>query len=162
MNNAGPLLSGVLQQLKDIKQPPPVSWWPLAPGWYILLGLVMIIAVIGAYYAYRHFKKWHRKRLVLSQIQALKLWFAEHADTQQVASQLSILLKQVVFVSYPPQEVAGLHGEDWLLFLDRVSRSSKYSQGCGRLLMTAPYATQTDENLDDLFQLVKQTIKRCL
>ena len=31
-----------LSQLRDIHTPDPISWWPLAPGWWILAGLVII------------------------------------------------------------------------------------------------------------------------
>lgn len=155
-------VTDILQQLKDIKQPPPVSWWPLAPGWYILLGLAIVILLVGTYYGYRYWRRARRRRKVLAEVDALRLTFAQNADKQYIASRLSIILKQVLFVAYSPQEVGGLHGEDWLLFLDKASGSSEYTQGSGRLLITAPYANQTDENLDNLVGLVKKTIKRCL
>ncbi|WP_144393396.1 DUF4381 domain-containing protein [Pleionea sediminis] len=31
-----------LAQLKDIHTPDPISWWPLAPGWWILAVLIII------------------------------------------------------------------------------------------------------------------------
>ncbi len=32
----------LLSQLRDIHTPEPVGWWPLAPGWWILLALIII------------------------------------------------------------------------------------------------------------------------
>lgn len=159
MNNPA---DAALQQLKDIQQPHPVSWWPLAPGWFLLLGIAALLIIIGAYFLWRHWLKRRRRRLALKQLVELRQWFAKYTDKQYVASHLSILLKQALLVRYPRQKVAGLHGEEWLIFLDEVSRSNSYSNGCGRLLITAPYATETDDNLDALFLLIEQTIKRCL
>jgi hypothetical protein len=42
MNNPDPLLA----QLRDIHTPEPISWWPLAPGWWILLALIIAAIVI--------------------------------------------------------------------------------------------------------------------
>ncbi|MFN7098165.1 MAG: DUF4381 domain-containing protein [Gammaproteobacteria bacterium] len=159
MNNAA---ASALQQLKDIQQPLPVSWWPLAPGWYILIGLFLILGAVGAYFSWRHWLKLRRRRLALKQLVELRQWFAKYTDKQYVASHLSILLKKALMVGYTRQKVAGLHGDDWLLFLDEVSRTDKYTHGCGRILVTAPYTSEIDDNLDDLFLLIEQTIKRCL
>jgi hypothetical protein len=159
MNNPA---DSVLQQLKDIQQPAPVSWWPLAPGWYILLGLSILLLITVGYFLWRHWLKLRRRRLALKQLVELRHWFAKYTDKQHVASQMSILLKKALLVRYSRQQVAGLYDENWLVFLDEVSRSKKYTQGCGRLLITAPYASEIDDNLDDLFSLIEQTIKRCL
>ncbi len=35
----------LINQLKDIHTPDPISWWPLAPGWWISLLLIIAIAV---------------------------------------------------------------------------------------------------------------------
>ena len=37
-----------LDQLADIHLPDPVSWWPLAPGWWMLLGLAVSIFIAVA------------------------------------------------------------------------------------------------------------------
>ena len=34
---------GSLQNLNDIVLPAPVPWWPLAPGWWVLIGLIPIV-----------------------------------------------------------------------------------------------------------------------
>lgn len=48
-----------LDKLHDILVPPPVPWWPPAPGWYWILGLA---AVIGAVLLWRAVARWQRNR----------------------------------------------------------------------------------------------------
>ncbi|MBY0544057.1 MAG: DUF4381 domain-containing protein [Gammaproteobacteria bacterium] len=152
--------ANLLQQLKDIKQPAPISWWPLTWGWYMVLGLCLIALSILAFYLVQHGLRRHRKRQILKEITLLR--YSDYLSKQSIAAQLSILLKQILFMVYSRENIAGLQGEDWLLFLDKVSDTSSYTQGSGRLLMTAPYQHQVDDELDDLFELIEQTIERCL
>ena len=38
-----PQTQQLLSQLRDIRGLEDVSWWPLAPGWWILLGLCLAV-----------------------------------------------------------------------------------------------------------------------
>ncbi|GAA4357464.1 DUF4381 domain-containing protein [Kangiella marina] len=38
--------SQLLEQLRDIHTPETVSWWPLAIGWWVVIGLVVLILVL--------------------------------------------------------------------------------------------------------------------
>ena len=38
--------SQLLQQLRDVHVPDSVSWWPLAIGWWVIIGLVALIALL--------------------------------------------------------------------------------------------------------------------
>ncbi len=31
-----------LANLRDLAEPSPVPWWPLAPGWWVLLGVLAV------------------------------------------------------------------------------------------------------------------------
>ena len=34
-----------LEHLFDIVTPPPVPWWPPAPGWVVVAGIICVLAV---------------------------------------------------------------------------------------------------------------------
>ena len=53
-----------LSQLRDIHLPPPVSWWPLAPGWWLLLGTLLLLTAI-AFWLWRRRRRsnWRREAL---------------------------------------------------------------------------------------------------
>jgi hypothetical protein len=39
--------------LRDIHLPPPAGWWPLAPGWWILIGIALLLLTWLAWRGYR-------------------------------------------------------------------------------------------------------------
>ena len=41
-----------LERLHDIVLPPPVPWWPPAPGWYWVMGLLGALLLLVEWAAY--------------------------------------------------------------------------------------------------------------
>ncbi|MEM8682735.1 MAG: DUF4381 domain-containing protein [Pseudomonadota bacterium] len=33
--------------IRDLHLPPEISWWPLAPGWWVILAIVAIVLVLS-------------------------------------------------------------------------------------------------------------------
>jgi hypothetical protein len=152
--------NSLLQQLKDIKTPSDSFWWPLAPGWYglLLLGLI-VMAGIG----YWIFKRLARKK----QLQWLQheLYLIETKLTKQdptAITDCSTLLRRAALSQFPRQDVAGLAGDAWLNFLDETLQTKEFTQGSGRLLITAAYQQQWQESSKDVFLLTKQWVQSCL
>lgn len=101
-----------LDQLKDIHLPDAVSAWPPSIAWWsaVLLTILTCSLLIfaGVYY---------RKRSRLT-----RLALAELAQLQQQGCEINalhLLLKRVALASFPRQQVAALHGQQWLEFLDQ-------------------------------------------
>lgn len=128
--------------LRDIHLPETIVWWPPAIGWWILVGLLMLLALL-AFWLHRRYQG---RRLHTEALQALMLIQTTHEkreDDQQLIRSLSIWLRRVCISHYPARDVAGLTGMDWLLFLDKslvnTSLPRGFSQGPGKFILSAPY-----------------------
>jgi len=105
--------SSSLNNLRDIAVPPPVSWWPLAPGWWFII--VLIISVLS-YIAYRAWCNWCAsayRRAALCELNA--------ATT---IADVSNILKRTALVAFPRGEVASLSGKQWCTWLQRTGTMS--------------------------------------
>jgi hypothetical protein len=152
--------------LHDIHLPPPLSWWPLAPGWWYLLGLIIILSSI-LYFLVRWYKKGAIKREALICLQQIEEEYSKKGDSLLLVKNLSTLLRRMALSSFPREKVAGLTGESWLQFLDNHNwtkppqQSADFQSGAGQILLTAPYQPQVQQKeVDALFALCKQWIKK--
>lgn len=123
-----------LQQLRDIQLPEPISWWPPAPGWWMLLGIVVTIALL-AWLGYRWYRHGAVKRAALAELAQI----ASQTSGQMQLQQLSQLLRRAALASQSRHEVAGLRGSAWLTFLDRFVSDNGFSNGPGAILAHGPY-----------------------
>ncbi|MDX5374096.1 MAG: DUF4381 domain-containing protein [Pseudomonadaceae bacterium] len=117
-----------LDQLQPTIAPPPVPWWPPAPGWWALLVLVPLL-LWGLWLLRRHLPR--RRRAQQAQEQPLdplrQAALAELArlvrpyDGQHAGpwlQQLNALLKRLARAHYPNDNSHVLSGRAWLAFLD--------------------------------------------
>ena len=132
--------SNPLDQLRDIHLPDPISWWPPAPGWWLLLGLLVIFTLLG-WLAYRWYCRGAIKRAALTELERI----SNHYKEQALLQQLSQLLRRVALATHPRQQVAGLQNQAWLEFLDRFVTGSPFSDGVGTILADGPYQSNDVE-----------------
>ena len=113
-----------LSNLRDIVLPPPVSYWPPAPGWWILATMIAaLLALLVARQIVRHRHDAYR-RAALKELAALPA----PLDARS-AQALSAILKRTALVAFPRAEVAGLTGVAWLRFLDTTGRMQAFENG---------------------------------
>ncbi len=144
-----------LANLHDIVVPEVVAWWPLAPAWYVIAVVVLIVSV---WFTARSVRRWHRnayRRDALTQLQQLKATISpETAAT--VLGELATLMRRVALTVYPRSQIAGLTGDAWMNFLNESAATSQFTNDNGRRLMSATYeshvsvATSDAEELADL------------
>lgn len=139
---------------KDIHLPDSISWWPLAPGWWILLSvmigfIILVIALLRMYF------KSSLKKDAVKELNYIESMFEKTQDTTQCVSELSIFLRRVVLSQKQQIHAAGLTGIAWLKLLDQHLGTSDFSQGPGQILLVGPYQPEV-ENRD-----VEQLIKLC-
>lgn len=95
-----------LDRLHDIVEPPPVPWWPLAPGWYLVLALV---AVALTWFCLRFWKQWQAnayRREALRELRAAKS-----------SAEIAELLRRTALATAPRSKIATLSGDSWAEWL---------------------------------------------
>jgi hypothetical protein len=148
-------------ELRDIHLPEPISWWPPAPGWWFLLGLIALIIV--ALFLFRHYqKKKALKKQVLAEFENICHQYGDDKNQTALVQSLSILLRRTCISFYPRSEAASLTGEAWLRFLDDTGQEKNFSSEHGRLIASAPYLsenTKLDIDTEKLIQLCRRWLK---
>lgn len=125
--------------LRDLHLPDPVGWWPLAPGWW---GVIAILGLILCYVLWRTYRRWRfnaPRRFAMRELARFEAEYHEHQDPVLLGRQLSALLRRGMLAYAPRDEVAGLTGRDWLVWLDRGMPLPYFHTEGGKSLLDLPY-----------------------
>jgi hypothetical protein len=146
--------------LRDIHLPGEIPFWPLAPGWWILAGLLVLLVVgVWLLHRYRQQMKLSAINLARVELQRIISAYEQDADGLTLLRQISILLRRVSISLFPRTEVAALTGDAWLQFLDRPLSGRPFSGGKGRLLSEAPYRSSLlEEDIESLLKHCREWI----
>jgi hypothetical protein len=145
----------LLADLHDIHLPHPVSAWPPGPAYYALLGLGIILLLLWLKRTY-HRRTTAPKREALLELTHLETRYQHHPESKTTAANITTLLRRVALVYYPRANVAGLHGEAWLLFLKQTSHHIDFDAVKTSLLNT-PFNPASNSNCDNLTPLFAAT-----
>lgn len=129
-------------QLIDIRGLDPAPWWPVAPGWWLVAALVLMVL-----YALPHVvrdirrrprqPRWHRdaaRRLHDLRRRAASM------DSKEATGELSELLRRIAVARYGRASCAGISGVPWLEWLQDRDPTGFDWPGKGRILLDLPYA----------------------
>jgi hypothetical protein len=149
-----------LSQLRDIHYPEPVSWWPPAPGWW-LLAVFILLAISYAIYRFNLYRQANRYRHNAEQaIMDAHQQYIQNNKVVNFAQALNRILKRTALAHYPEREFAGLSGQQWLVFLDKGLDDKAFSEGAGRILATAPYQQNSQVDVEALTSLCKKWVRK--
>ncbi len=143
--------------LRDIHLPEPSSWWPLAPGWWALF--VLLLLLVGLiFYLYRRYqaKLHHPLHLAQVELDKIKQKYELQADQQTLLKDLSALLRRTCLSLDNNEQIAALTGKDWLQYLDQHLPDRPFSTGPGQVLLYGPYQKTMDFEADSLFEICQQ------
>ncbi len=139
-----------IDTLQPIILPEPISGWPPALGWWLLILLFIVVLVTG--YTVIRYRKPKQPPLssdplresALEQLYALaKPYSGEQAGPW--LQQLNQLLKRICTIRYPEHTSHTLSGREWLAFLD----SRCPAAGLTRWMILVQGTYQPDCRLDD-------------
>ncbi len=95
-----------LDRLHDIVLPPHVSWWPLAPGGYVLLAMGLLLASALIHRAWRRRQANAYRRAALRELGSI-----------EDAAAMAELLRRTALAIAPRPSIAGKTGAAWLDWL---------------------------------------------
>ncbi len=125
--------------LRDLHLPELIGWWPLAPGWWV----VIAAALVGLGFLFRYWlqsrSRSAARRYALRQLQHVVSDYDEHKNAVEFFGAISELLRRTMLAYAPRLDVAGLAGEEWLAWLDRDLPQPVFVNGPGRQLLDLPY-----------------------
>lgn len=99
-----------LDRLQDIVEASPVSWWPPAPGWWVV-GAVVLLA--GCIAGIRAWQRW--------QAQAYRRAALQELDTATTVAAVAGILKRTALAAWPRANVASLSGAAWCDWLRQTA-----------------------------------------
>lgn len=99
----------LLAQLEPLREPPAIGWWPLAPGWWLVIALALAALLYAAVWVRRKWLSNRYRRLAQSQ---LIDW--RNQDQGISLEKLNRLLKVTALQAWPSDDVASLHGTNWI------------------------------------------------
>lgn len=164
-------LEDPLSNLRGIHMPEPVSFWPPAIGWWLLVLLGIGLVLLG-YWGFKYYFRPNIRKDAMIELDKLNQGLIQDRSYQQFYINVSILVRRIAITIFGRSKVAGLAGESWLLFLDETSGTTFFTTGNGRLLITAPYMsfdagddeqvadTSNDEEVEQFYNALKSWVVR--
>lgn len=99
-----------LDALRDIHLPDAASWWPLAWGYWLVLALCIVAALLW----FRRYRALRVRRSSQREFNKVVADFHQHEDGLRLARDLSVLMRRVMLSLQPRESVAGLTGDQWV------------------------------------------------
>lgn len=170
--NINPQPANLLENLRDIHMPAPISAWPPGPGWIFLLVIFTLIATVTCIIILKNYKVWQTRKHALHLLKKYKKQYPKIINSQRACSLVNELLKKTAFYYYPRTKIASLSGADWIKFLNvsiqHPSIIQKIFKSTNKLpsfnevqqeLLEYPYQSSKNINLDKLFKTAHTWIK---
>jgi Ca-activated chloride channel family protein len=141
-----PIANDPVAGLIDVPLPQQVSLWPQTWESRVAVAALLVAAVIAVWQFVHHRRANRYRREALAELDRITHTPTANLSPNELAMQLSLLVRRTALAAFPREQVAPLAGSAWLAFLDRTGSETEFSSGVGRWLIRAPYAPmQPDE-----------------
>jgi len=149
----------LLSQLRDIHAAPLVTWWPPAPGWWLLAlsGMVLLGWLVRRLLV--RLRIYQRRKQMLGWVDHLNATIDPARHPQAYLSTLNRILKLVALRAFPENHCAALSGQDWVDFLTGQTKNSQ-QQSSLNALASGPYDPAPQFNPDEMSELTRYWIRQ--
>ncbi len=121
----GTMKTGVID-LGPLYEPDALRFSFETPGWYMLGGLLLLLAVLLFFKWLKRYRKNAYRREALRNLTIIEDKFYNQKDVLCLNDVL-VLLKLVAIKAFGRQQVAQLYGNDWLEFLESKGKNTPFT-----------------------------------
>ena len=148
-----------LAQLKDIHTPDPVSWWPLAPGWWAIIAASVILLALLAYWLKKRQNARRYRVQAAAELHALR---KAQLSNSHFIERVNAILKRVAIQSDKTHKPGHLSGYAWLEYLDQTftKSSNEFCEGAGQALGDAAYQANPELEQQAVLNLARRWVKQ--
>ena len=122
-------------RLRDAHPPESPPWWPPAPGWWLAIVVALVLAAIAVHRLRPRWRRFLLRRRLLAELEAAAS-----------AAEISQLLRVAALARFPQHPAAGLHGApaglhgaQWIAFLEACDREPGRFAALAEALTAMPY-----------------------
>lgn len=113
--------------LRGLHLPAEPGFWPLAPGWWFVLTVLILFLVFVGIKWYKRRQRVKRFEAIEQQLGAINFSYNEHKDKRILLSELSMLLRRFEkFQQHNDQQVT-LSGVDWINHLNSYHKDQPFT-----------------------------------
>ncbi len=136
-------------ELRDIHLPEASLWWPPAPGWWIVLLLVIGLAILLSYLL-----RWYRskpiRRVSLQELARIRRTYSQGASQRVVLNEVTSLLRRVTISYYGRKAAAAVTGSEWLRQLVELAPDSGFTGQQLDFLVHGRYRAHSEVDVEQL------------
>lgn len=145
----------LLSQLADIHLPEPVSFWPPAPGWWVLAVLLLIAVALLVRHLMKLLEKQKICQYALAELDRCLQHLSDSGADQDAArlhyiNEVNSVLRRVALVHFPRSNVASLGGAAWVDFIREKGDSSLLDEDLAKALSHGRFQPRCDVDADAL------------
>lgn len=150
----------LLEQLADIHLPEAVSFWPPAPGWWLL---ALLMLVLLGWLGLKIMQIRRQRKICAFAMQELDRVYAayqgetggEDPDQANAArlrflNEMNSVLRRVALWHYPYSGAASLSGRAWVDFIQEKGESSQMTEEIANALAEGRFQTRCDVDVEQL------------
>ena len=145
--------------LRDIHVPGDSLWWPLAPGWWILI-LSFIAFTIGIRWMVKRYRRRSLYRSCQAQFAQLRSDIKKGQIDKNPAAEISIFLRRVLISYQGRDNGASLYGEDWISAVGSLDTHSVFNEQHMEFLAYAQYKKDATIDVNELLEKTGQWVSQ--
>lgn len=157
-------IADALSELADIRMPGEVSYWPLAPGWWILAALLLALAVYGVIRLRKRMLLQKRLNAAISELSNARQLLSSTGEGDMAnrlifVNNVNAVLRRVALLHFEHNAVAGLSGHAWVSLIRQHDKAGLLSLELAQILAQGRFARQCDVDADALEHMAREWIK---